>query len=168
MPLIQIDDTICPYLVYEAPVDEKTKEIRKMFKVDENTGYPEHYNWRPMARLGTEYELWEPFEKLGEFNPEEQISTKVTMAGLVIAASCGMHWMLNFKQGKPWYARIHRIFISSALFYAALGWTAEKTLQRQAQKNHILIDYVKKHPERFEKIRRPKYRESLFEYIATR
>lgn len=134
MPLIE-NEGLTPYLVYDAPINEKTRQIRKMFKVDENTGYPENYNWRPMARLGSEYAYTDPFEKLGEYKPEEYYCQKLTMVVGVVASCAGLHWFQNYRQSKQFYAGLHRFVGTSAAMLAILFWAGEKTMQRQSQKN---------------------------------
>lgn len=167
MPLLRVSENYLPYLAYDAPVNEQTKKIREMFKVDES-GYPEHYKWRPMARLGPEYSYTDPFEKLGEYNPDHYISTKVTMIAMVTGASAAFHWFFNIYVGKKFHAKLHRFVGSTAFALFSLNYMSGKTMERQAQKNHIVVDYVNKHPERFEKIKRYKFREILYEFIPSR
>lgn len=168
MTIVQNDPYLTPYVVYDAPVNEKTRKIREMFDVDEKTGYPRHYSWRPMAQLGPEYSYMDPFTKLGRYNPDEYICQKVTMYSLGIGANVAVHWWINYLSGKKFHARLWRLFIATGSLLGAMSWTMEKTLQRQAQKNHLMMDYISKHPERFENIKRPKMREVLFYYKPAR
>lgn len=157
-----------PYLVYDAPVDKKTLEIRKMFDVDEKTGYPRHYSWRPMAQLGKEYTYDEPFAKLGKFNKEEQYSTQVTMAATGLACAGGIHWFWNYWNGRPAWVRLHNVGVITAAIWGFMFLSQDFTHRRQAVRNNIVVDYVRKHPERFGTIQRPKIREVLTRYDPVR
>lgn len=168
MPLIHETPDVSSYLVYNAPVNEKTKEIRKMFDVDEETGYPRHYNWRPMARLGPNYKPEDPLLKLGEYDPKEYYSTKITMAGLCAISSIGGHYIISRYMARPFWTRSYQILLYFGAMVGGLFWALDKTLERQGTKNSITIDYVRKHPERFGEIHRPKVREVLLPFWAIR
>lgn len=169
MPLIQREPGITdPYLVYDAPVDEKTMKVREMFKIDEKTGYPEQYNWRALARLGPVYQPADPYKKFDDYNPAESISTHVT-AGLVgaVLAGCGQLYY-NHRARRPWWAKSWMPILFIAAFVKTEMYLHQKTLERQSMRNAIAIDYVEKHPDRFPPIRRPKLREVLYGYYPVR
>lgn len=174
MPSYLIDRSIgsyhtrTPILVYDAPIDEKTKKVREKFKVDEVTGYPEQYNWRAMARLGNKYTYEDPFLKFNPYNPEEDYSTKVTI-GILSFVSCSIiHVGLALYQRRRWWSRPHYLAASTAGLAGGLLWYHEESLKRQGLKNAMILDYVRQHPERFGEIHRPKLREVLFYYVPNR
>lgn len=169
MPLIQREPGItAPFLVYDAPVDEKTKKVREMFKIDEKTGYPEQYNWRALARLGPVYQPADPFKKFDDYDPKESISTHVT-AGLVASFFAGFGQVyFNLRARRPWWSRSYMPVIFVAAFVKIEMFLYQKTVERQSMRNAITIDYVEKHPDRFPPIRRPKLREVLYSYYPVR
>lgn len=168
MPIVEIAPEVTPYLVYDAPVDEKTKKIREMFKVDEKTGYPEHYNWRSVARLGNRYLPQDPFLKFDGHDSKSLISQKVTMGLLFGGAAAFTHYAFSLYLARPWWTRLY-IPVFGATVMTGLGlWIQEKTYERQGIRNAITVDYLQKHPERFGEIHRPKVREVLFEHVPVR
>ena len=167
MPLIE-QPYVTPILVYDAPVNEKTKQIREKFDVDDKTGYPRHYNWRSMARLGPVYEPQDPFRKFDPYNPDEAISTKVGIVFLSAASAGFIHYVWSNIRSRPYWSNIHIFLGITAGTAGFILWMHNKTLERQNLKNHIYMDYIEKHPERFGPIHRPKLREALGEYIPIR
>lgn len=158
-----------PILVYDAPVDEKTKKIREMFDVDEKTGYPRHYNWRPMARLGSEYRPQDPFRLFNKYNPDEYIATKVFIVGASILLGGIAQFVTNaifFR--RPFWVKPYPLIGISASLAAVTIYGLEATQDRQHKKNQMYVDYMENHPERFGPIHRPKIREILGEYIPVR
>lgn len=168
MPIISKSPYCTSHLVYDAPVDEKTKKLREEFKVDEKTGYPEHYNWRPMARLGRSYKPEDPFVKFDPYNPNEDISTKIAVATVSILTAAGIHCLTNYLSVRKWYSRPYIFLGSSVALTGSVFWTLEVTQRRQGIRNSIVRDYTKKHPERFGETYRPKLREVLLQYYPCR
>lgn len=168
MPLVQRAPFFSSYLVYDAPLDEKTKEIRKNFDVDEETGYPKHYEWRNLARLGPSYSPADPYLKFDPYDPKTSISTHVTAALIALGSTASAMIFINLKNRRPWWAQSWVPLLGSAVFVALELWIHQKNLGRQSLKNAIIIDYVRQHPERFPPIKRPKMRETLSTYIPIR
>lgn len=169
MPLIDTGPYTAPYLVYDAPANEATKKIRETFKVDEETGYPEYYSWRNMAKIGPRYRPEDLYKYIGHHEPERDISTKVTLISIcTIIAGLG-HYMYNsWYVRRPLIAKFYWMPINTAIFsYCALKFY-DMSLRRQYLKNNIYIDYMRKHPERFGEVYRPKLRECLDLYAPTR
>lgn len=167
MPLLRSDPSLTPYLIYDAPIDEKTKKIREQFKVDENTGYPEHYNWRNMAKLGPVYRPEDPFLKF-EYPEGAEYGTDAT-----IFASTGLLALLAYKirsytLRRPIWSKPHYFLGMWGLSFGLGYWGHQKTLERQGMKNAMIVDYVRKHPERFKDIERYKIRQLLFYYTPRR
>lgn len=157
-----------PTLVYEAPVDEKTKELRKAFDVDEKTGYPRHYEWRRMAKLGNSYRPEDLFETLSGYNKESGYTTKMVLGASSIILAVVFQGIARLALNRPFWSRPQYPIAGAIASYFALDWMHEKTLERAARKNAIYLDYVKKHPDRFEATYRPKLREVLYTQIAHR
>lgn len=168
MPVIQDGPYFLPILIHEAPVNEKTKAIRERFKVDEKTGYPEHYNWRAMARLGPEYRPEDLYTKLDPFDPKEEISTQVFLVGATGLGVVGLHCLTNYYTRKPMWSGIPRTTILGAVAIWISLKAHDMVLTRQGIKNAIFLDYLKKHPDRFETVKRYKHRELLFDYCPRR
>lgn len=168
MPLVQQNPLEFPILVHDAPVNEKTKEVREMFKVDEKTGYPEQYNWRGLARLGPKYNYEDPFLKFDRQTEEQLISSRVTTIGLLTGFSFAAHWFNQTRLSKKFWSQIYLPVAGSAIFAGLYLYYQKKTLERSYVKNHILMDYARKHPERFGPVERPKVREVLFVYQPCR
>lgn len=167
MPLIQRENFVTPYLVYDAPVDEKTKKIREMFKIDES-GYPEHYKWRDISRLGPVYNPADPFRKFDEYDPKTSISTHVAMFIIGATISGAITSCVNVVSGKPWWARGWVPVLGAIGFTGVEMFIHKQALRRQALRNAITVDYVTKHPDRFPPIKRPKMREILYVYSPVR
>lgn len=168
MTIVQTSAYTPSYIIYNAPVNEKTKKLREMFKVDDVTGYPEWYHWRAMSRLGQTYNPEDPFYKFNPYDPNEFVSQKVFFVFAAGTLTAGVHYLWNSYNRRPWWSKPYFFPISFAFLTYASMWVQEKTLERQGIKNAIAIDYLKKHPERFGPIYRPKYREILFPYIPVR
>lgn len=156
-----------PILVYDAPVDEKTKKVREMFDVDEKTGYPKHYNWRGMARLGPDYRPEDPFLKFDKWDEKNGYSGTISLLGILGAGYAGIFYYIN-TQRRPWWSKPQYFIAAFGVSAPALLWIRDKTFERQGRKDAIYVDYMRKHPERFETIHRPKLREILFEYVPIR
>ena len=155
-------------LVHEAPIDEKTKEVRKMFDVDEKTGLPKSYNWRPLANLGSNYRPEKVYEIYAPLKPEEKISTQLGLVGSVALVSGTLHYLYSWYQArsvfsKPWYS-----LAGFAVGAASVLYGYDVILNRRELKNQIYTDYMQKHPDKFETVHRPKYREVLFVYSPIR
>jgi hypothetical protein len=155
-------------LVYEAPVDEKTKEIRKMFDVDEETGYPRAYNWRPLARLGPNYRPEKVYEVIEPYKPEQKLTTNVALVASTAFIVGSVHYFYQKYHARPLWSKPLRSLAIFGVFSTALVYGFEYKLQRDQLKNQIYADYMKKHPERFETVHRPKFREVLFQYTPVR
>lgn len=168
MPIIETGPYTSSYLMYDAPVNEKTKEVRDMFKMDEKTGYPEKYNWRGMAKLGSSYKPSAPFLNFKSYSEEEYYSTKVFIIASMGAASAAGHWYFNYRARRPFYAKPH-VFLTMLGVSSFVGlFSLEKTLEREGIKQKMFINYTEQHPERFGEIKRPKFRECLFNFTACR
>lgn len=168
MPIVDTGPYTAPFLLHNAPINESTKKVREMFKVDEETGYPEHYKWRKMAKLPPRYRPEEVFEYLGKYEPEREISTTiftVFMSGMLTAIAHSINAMF---MRRSVLAKMHWIPINTALLSGVILWGKGKAHTRQGLKNKIIIDYCKKHPERFGEVYRPKLREVLTWYVPTR
>lgn len=145
-------------------MNEKTKEIRKRFKIDDVTGYPEEYRWRNLAKLGQSYKYEDPFIKFASRQPERDKAQHHFLGSLFALSpwmAKGLHCLLTRRH---FLSRIYIPIIATPIMPAFYLYFHEKSVQRQAMKNGILIDYVRKHPERFGEIYRPKFREVLFEH----
>lgn len=168
MPLVSRGPHYQPYFVYHAPVNEKTKELRKKFDMDEETGYPRAYNWRNLARLGQEYRFEDPYLKFNDYDEKSIMGYKVYHYGVAFGVSAAGHLLISYIRGYKWYARPH-VFAGFFGSGCLIAWfLREKTLQRQAMKNGIDVEYAQAHPERFGLIYRPKLREVLFENLFVR
>lgn len=167
MPLVTTGPYTTSYLVYDAPVDEKTKKLRETFKIDES-GYPEHYKWRNMAKLGPVYNPEDPILKFTPQSPEAHYSTSVFMAFFTGMTTVGAVGLYNYFNKTPLWARVHYSLPAWAGFFYIVEWFNKKTDERQYIKNSIIIDYTNKHPDRFGPIKRSKFRETLFEYLPVR
>lgn len=168
MPLIDNGPYITSHLTYDAPINEKTKKIREMFKVDEESGYPEHYLWRGMARLGPYYKPEDTFLKFDPVHPDELVSQKVTLVALTALVVGSIHYCIATYKRRSFLSRLWVPIVGTAGISALQLWLQKKTLERQSSKNAILIDYVRKHPERFGMVHRPKFRECLSIYVPIR
>lgn len=166
MPIIEQGSFITPLLQYDAPVNEKTQAIRDRFKIDES-GYPEHYKWRGLARLGQSYTYEDAFTKLTPYDPNSNRLAKFNIICLAVGSAALAQYAITAVYTRPFYSKPHYP-IGIALTIGYLGKKLhEAALRKQAQKNAIAIDYVKKHPERFEEPRyRPKYREILSVHVG--
>lgn len=168
MPLIDTGPHTCPYIRYNAPVNEATKKIRERFKVDEETGYPEHYNWRSMAKIGPRYRPEDIFKYIGHHEPERELSTWVAYVAFSFGGSAFGHMVVNAYFGRPPIAKCHWVLINTVTLSFLSIWGRARIQKRQGLKNKIYQDYMKKHPERFGEIYRPKLREVLFAYDPIR
>lgn len=167
MPLIYEQTWLQPYLVYEAPVDEKTKKIREEFKIDEETGYPEKYKWRNLAKLGKSYKPEDPFLKFVS-KPEENYQKVVDMCLFATFTGGLIHYVTSYIMRRPIWAKPHHfLFITGGSLWAAF-WFRQKSIERQAEKTAAIIDYARQHPERFGEIQRYKYREVLETWFPRR
>lgn len=162
MPVLRESKYLTPYVVYDAPVNEKTEEIRRIFDVDPETGYPRHYNWRSLAKLGKEYRPEDAFEKLLPYREEAMYSTYIANGAIAVVLSALVQAFYNTKKARPYYSR-------PWVFLGMLTWTGAvaaynciRTPNRQGMENAMYIDYVKSHPDRFETKKRYKLREVLF------
>lgn len=155
-------------LVHEAPLDEKTKEIRKMFDVDEASGYPKAYNWRPLARLGPEYRPEKIFEVVEPYKEEQLISTKILLVSSMAFVTGLAHVVIQRLQARPWWAKPMKSLVAFTASSATLLVYFDYKQKRDRLKQAIYTDYMQKHPERFGTIHRPKFREVLFEYTPCR
>lgn len=156
------------YLIHEAPVDEKTKKIREQFGVDEETGYQKSYHWRRLAQLPREYRPEVAFEKLSYHNEDEYISTKVFIGLTMTAFACVGHAWVQMRTAKPLWGRLYRVPLVAIPSTYATIFFLNKTMERNAMRHAIVVDYLKKHPERFETVYRPKVREVMFFYQPIR
>lgn len=161
MPLVELGGPdFTPILVYDAPVDEKTLKIREQFKVDEETGYPEHYKWRNMAKLGLTFRPEDPFLKF-EYPPE---ANHIRSASIIIVSALftGIwHVYSQVNQRRVWWSKPH-VFLGYFGVVSGLSlYGQDYFCKYQATKNGMIVDYVRQHPERFNDIRRYKAREVL-------
>lgn len=163
MPIISRGQYIQPYLLYYAPVNEKTKQLREKFEVDEETGYPKAYNWRALARLGQEYDPWDPYLKFDDFDEKAYYAYNLHRYTIAALSSGAIHGALAWWMGYKWYSRPYIFLGLTSLTVFLSQFYQEKTLQRQNMVNAVDVDYLQSHPERFGKIYRPKMRELLFE-----
>lgn len=168
MPLIQREPYLAPYLVYDAPVDEKTKKLREKFKIDEESGYPECYKWRALSRLGPVYNPADPFKKFDEYDPKRSISTHVGMFIVGAAVSGSVMAFFNLYRRRPWWAKSWVPVLAAFGFLGFQMVLHKQALKRQALKAAITVDYVTKHPDRFPPIKRPKLREVLYMWSPVR
>lgn len=168
MPLVSRGQWFTPYFVYHAPVNEKTKELREKFDMDEETGYPRAYNWRNLARLGQEYKPEDPYLKFDNYDEQAYIGYKVYHYGIVFVGSAASQLLSAWVFGHKWYARPYMFFGMGAIGCWMAWFWREKTMLRQNQLNGIDVEYVTQHPERFGLIYRPKLREILFDNIYVR
>lgn len=168
MPLVDTGPYTAPYLRYDAPVNESTRNIREMFKVDEETGYAEHYKWRKMAKIGPKYRPEDIYNYIGQHEPERDLSTKVTLISLSAISAVLGHCGFSRYMRRPVLAKFYWMPINTAILSYALLKYHDITLRRQYLKNRVYIDYMQKHPERFGEVYRPKLRETLDLYVATR
>jgi len=168
MVIVKESPYLAPYLIHDAPVNEKTKQVRERFKVDEATGYPEFYSWRALARLGPDYKPEDPFLKFDPYNPDEYISTKLTYVTICFVSGVGGMMYINRFIGRPLFFRFGRALVLSTLGSGMLLWGLQKSMEQQAVKNRIIVDYLRQHPERFGTIHRPKFRELLHIYRPVR
>lgn len=155
-------------LVHEAPIDEKTKEIRKKFDVDDETGYPRHYNWRPLAKLGPYYRPEKVFEVFEPQKAEERLSTKVALAGALVVPTGFAHFLKQQYYARPIWSKPLPTLFAYVCCVGISWWLYDQKYNRQLLKNQIYADYMKKHPERFETVHRPKFRECLGQYTPIR
>lgn len=156
------------HLVYNAPINEKTKKIRELFKVDEESGYPEHYKWRSMARLGSKYNPEDPYLKFDPYKKEEYYSTKVVTVALTGFTTLLLHMFFSYNARRPIWSKSYSWLASWAALGYACHWYQEASLTKQAIKNAITMDYAKKHSERFGEIKRYKIRECLYHFHPCR
>lgn len=163
MPLVSRGPYYNPYLVYDAPVNEKTKELRKKFDMDDETGYPRAYNWRPLARLGQEYNPEDIFFKLDDFDEKAYYGYKAYFTVGAILGAAVVHGMTSYYYTFKWYSRPYIFLGVAASFVACTTWYQNVSLRRQNMVNTIDVEYLQSHPERFGKIYRPKMREILYE-----
>lgn len=166
MPIIEIPN-MTPLLVYDAPLDEKTKKLREQFKIDEETGYPEHYKWRNLAKLGKSYRIQDPFLKF-EYPKEQDYHRS---AALAVGAIGGCYMVIKLTSAMsrtPMWAKPHWIIGGLAFTLGLSLWIQEKSRERQALKNRSYIEYCEQHPERFTDIKRYKHREALTIYLPRR
>lgn len=168
MPIVEIHHAAEPLLAYNAPVNEKTKQVREMFKVDEETGYPEHYKWRGMAKLGPKFSYEDPYWKFQKHNPDEDLSTKIVILSMINGLCIGVHLFIQYSFGKGLLSQIHRPILTGALCTYGYLKYYERSLERASIKQHIYMDYVRKHPERFGDIQRYKFREIMQVYVPNR
>lgn len=168
MPLVSRGQWWAPYFVYHAPVNEKTKELREKFDMDEETGYPRAYNWRNLARLGPEYKPEDPYLKFDDYDEKSYMGYKVYHYSIILAASVSVQLFSAWLYGHKWYSRPYIFAGMGTLGFLLSRFWREKTLLRQNQLNGIDVEYVTTHPERFGLIYRPKLREILFENTYVR
>lgn len=167
MPLVYESKWLKPYLVYDAPVDEKTKKIREEFKVDEETGYPEKYKWRNLAKLGSSYKPEDPFIKF-ENKPYENYQSMATFFLIVTATSAVIHYFISSHLRRPVWAKPHHFLGMIGGTCAIAYWSQHKSIQRQAVRTAAVIEYARQHPERFGEIKRYKCREVLSPWFPRR
>lgn len=168
MPIAQDEPITLPYLIYDAPVNEKTLQIRKQFDVDEESGYPRFYHWRPVTRLGSVYKPEDPFYKLSQYDPEIYYSQKALFVCVASLGAFATHFMLSAVCKRPYWSQLHVLFGQIAGFSYLGFWLQDKTIKRAAMKNAVIVDYMRKHPERFGEIKRHKLREILRIYTPIR
>lgn len=168
MPLVDTGPYTFPYLRHEAPINESTRKIREMFKVDEETGYPEHYKWRNMAKIGPRYQPQDLFKYIGHHEPERDVSTQVFCIGSSIVGSILGHCLVAFMMKRSALQKIYWIPVNATAVSYLFLWLHDVALKRQNMKNQVYIDYMQKHPERFGEIYRPKIRECMWLYVPTR
>lgn len=151
-----------PYYTYEAPVNEATLKLREKLKIDPETGYPEKYNWRGLAKLGYQYEPEKPFLVFKPYTEEQLHGTKATL--LLVSSAFGVlsQAVTNYYKARKFFAHPYIFLLSTAAAYGVGIFTISKSNKRQTYKNALFVDYMKKHPERFGTIRRYKYREVVF------
>lgn len=168
MPLIDTGPHSLPYLLYNAPVDEKTMALREKFKVDPKTGYPECYNWRLLSRLGYDYSPEDPFYKFGAYDPNRSMTTRIGGSAFFVAGIMTIHAVRVYYKGHHWLTRAWQVPLASIPTVYFFLWLHDKTLTRAGRKEAVIVDYVSKHPERFGPIQRAKYRELLWTYTPIR
>lgn len=164
MVLVQESPYQTEYIIYDAPVNEKTKEIRKKFNIDEETGYPDCYKWRNLARLGRTYKYDDPFVKFDSHSDEKDYSQNVLYASIFGAIPWVYQGARTLLSRRSFFYRIYLPILATPVVPALYFFMHKKSLERQAMRNGILVDYVRKHPERFGEVYRPKFREILFEH----
>lgn len=167
MPLIYESRFVTPYLVYDAPVDEKTQKVREQFKVDPETGYPEQYNWRNQAKLGPSYKPEDPFIKFQNKPGETYQDTAEIVIG-VTAVSALCHRVISYMFRRPWWSKPHHFLLLAGGGSYASYWAQQKSIERQAMRAAAVVDYARQHPERFGEIKRYKAREVLSYWIPRR
>lgn len=167
MPVIEIARSVRPYVVYDAPINEKTVEIRRKFKVDES-GYPEEYKWRGLAKLGDEYQPEDPFLKFAPCEEKELLSWKVTVIGLSAVMAFAYQAGLAKFLSRPLWSRPWNFLGAFTVLSVTSLYVQKVALRRQAYKDAIYIDYLRLHPERFGPIKRYKFRETLFGHLPIR
>ena len=161
MPVVRDNKFLTSYVIYDAPINEQTKEIRRKFDVDEKTGYQRRYNWRSLADLGPEYRPDDALKKLLPYREEAMYATYVFSAVCALGVSFGVQCIHNAYRGrelmsKPW------VFLASLACSGGLAaFTCFYTPVRQGMINAMHIDYIQKHPDRFETKKRLKLREVL-------
>jgi len=161
MPILREHHYFEPYLAYDAPVNAKTEEVRRMFDMDPETGYPREYNWRCLAKLGKEYRPEDAFEKLLPYREESMYSTYLTVGVLSVLIPLGIQMFGNALAKRPWYSRPWLSLAGFAVTGSINAYIFYWTPHKQGIENAIYIDYVKSHPERFETKKRLKHREVL-------
>lgn len=154
--------------MHEAPLDEKTKEVRKRFNVDEETGYPKEYNWRPLAKLGPTYRPEKIYEVVKPYTREEMYSTNATLIGGMAFVCGSLHYLVQRYYGRKLWSKPWKTLAYFASSTTALYYLIDYKYRRQQLKNEVYADYMKKHPERFDTVYRPKVREVLFQYTPCR
>lgn len=156
------------YIIYDAPVNEKTKKIREIFDMDEETGYPRVYNWCNLAKLGKSFKPEDPFVKFAPRDPKKDYATKVFVGGCLVALPFMCHAINCFYERRNLLNKIYRPFVAAAALPFMGKYLLDLTYDRQAKRNGILVDYIRKHPERFGETYRPKFREVLYAFTPRR
>lgn len=167
MPVIQRDPSLSSYLVYNAPLDEKTKKLREEFNIDEETGYPEQYKWRNMAKLGHTYKPEDPFIKFENDSGYDigRLNFMLTTSTL-LAYLC--HHFKCIQESRPVWSRPIQLLVFIAMPAATIYYGHKWSSDRMAKRNGIIVDYLRKHPERFDDVQRYKFREVLHPYYPRR
>lgn len=158
-----------PILYYDAPVDEKTMEVRKQFKVDPETGYPEHYSWRGLAKLGKTYTARDLYTKIDQFDPvKDTIYGKVHAAVISCIVGGIFHQGVNFiTRVSPWQKLFVFPLTAGSMYLGFLKWQ-NYSHEKSGLRNKAIIEYWEQHPDRFKPIQRHKLRETLYPWFPQR